>query len=209
MTDEDLLDRRIPTFDALAPPVDEVFVSTITSPAPPAVIARSTWSEECPVTSTELSYAEVSFFGFDGEFHTGELLVHVDYVEPIVDIFARLHEIRFPIEQMTVVSPADLELGPDADTNNTTVFTCRRSISGSRWSRHAHGDAVDINPFHNPYVSSSRVIPALATSYIDRERNVPGLVTNEISEMFAEIGWGWGGDWNSVKDWMHFSATGT
>jgi len=34
---------------------------------------------------------------------------------------------------------------------------------------------------------------------------VPGDVATEA---FGEIGWGWGGNWNSLKDWMHFSYTG-
>lgn len=206
---DDLLDRRLATFDVFPPPPSDVFASTIQSPAPIDVIDRSTWSAECPVDATELAYAQVAFYGFDGEFHTGELLVHDNYVEDIVTIFERLHAMRFPIEQMQVVSQADLDLGPTGGENNTTVFTCRRSVSSSRWSRHAFGDAIDINPFHNPYVSSSAVIPEFATAYVDRDRSVPGVVGDEITAMFDEIGWGWGGNWNTVKDWMHFSATGT
>ncbi len=205
---DDRLDRRLRTFDLFDPPPTEEFVSAIQIPAPNAVIARSTWSGECPVQAAELAYAQVAFFGFDGEFHTGELLVHEGYVEDIVSIFEQLHAMRFPIEQMQVVSRADLERGPTGGENNTTVFTCRRSVSSSRWSRHAYGDAIDINPFHNPYVSSSAVIPEFATAYVDRDRDVPGVVSQEITEMFDEIGWGWGGNWSSVKDWMHFSATG-
>ena len=29
-----------------------------------------------------------------------------------------------------------------------------------------------------------------------------------VTQAFAEIGWGWGGDWVNSKDWQHFSATG-
>jgi hypothetical protein len=29
-----------------------------------------------------------------------------------------------------------------------------------------------------------------------------------VTEAFDAIGWGWGGDWRTVSDWMHFSATG-
>ena len=207
LTPAQLADRRLDTFDALDPPIDDVFVSTVESPAPLDVIARSTWNPECPVSPADLSYAQVSFYGFDGRFHTGELLLHSEYADDIVGIFARLHEMRFPIEEMRVVSLDDFA-NPIATENNTTVFTCRRSVSSSRWSRHAHGDAIDINPFHNPYVSNSRVIPELATAYVDRDREVPGLINAEVRAMFSEIGWGWGGNWNSVKDWMHFSATG-
>ncbi len=34
---------------------------------------------------------------------------------------------------------------------------------------------------------------------------VPGGV---VERAFDAIGWGWGGRWSSIKDWMHFSATG-
>ena len=205
----DLANRELDTFDLFPPPPDGTFISTIESPAPQAIIERSTWNEECPVPATDLAYAQVSFVGFDGAFHTGEILVHVDYVDQLVQIFAQLHEMAFPIEELRVVSQEDLDQGPTLLTNNTSVFTCRRSVSSERWSRHAYGDAIDINPFHNPYVSSSRVIPELASAYVDREREGPGLVTNEIYQMFADIGWGWGGNWSSAKDWMHFSATGS
>jgi hypothetical protein len=29
-----------------------------------------------------------------------------------------------------------------------------------------------------------------------------------VKKAFAEIGWKWGGDWSSSKDYMHFSANG-
>jgi hypothetical protein len=29
-----------------------------------------------------------------------------------------------------------------------------------------------------------------------------------VVRSFAAIGWEWGGDWSSMKDYMHFSATG-
>ena len=35
--------------------------------------------------------------------------------------------------------------------------------------------------------------------------------TEEIAAQlaaFADIGWRWGGNWNTLKDWMHFSRSG-
>jgi hypothetical protein len=31
---------------------------------------------------------------------------------------------------------------------------------------------------------------------------------NTLVRAFAAIGWGWGGDWATVKDYQHFSASG-
>nr|WP_235738874.1 M15 family metallopeptidase [Nocardioides alcanivorans] len=28
-----------------------------------------------------------------------------------------------------------------------------------------------------------------------------------VVQAFARIGWGWGGSWNSLKDYQHFSAS--
>ncbi len=208
-TAEELADRRLDTIDVFAPPVDDVFVSSMVSPPPALVLQRSSWEPDCPVDTSELAYLQVSFFGFDGEFHTGELLVNANYGDEMVSIFERLHELRFPIEQMVIVSNDDFGVPANAYTNNTSVFECRRSVASGRWSRHAYGDAIDINPFHNPYVAGSRVIPTLAGAYADRDRVDPGLVTDEVVALFEDIGWGWGGGWERSKDWMHFSATGT
>ena len=203
-----LVDRQLWSIEYLPPPEDDTFVSLIESPAPAEVIARSTWNEECPVDAADLSYAQVSFYGFDGLYHTGELLLHRDFTRDVVDIFAALHEIQFPIEELRVTSPQDMTLDPTGDSNNTSGFECRRTVSSQRWSRHAFGTAIDINPFHNPYVKGDLVIPPLATAYLDRDRDVPGMITPEIEALFADLGWGWGGDWNSSTDWMHFSDTG-
>lgn len=207
-TPPELVDRQLWTTDTLAPPPSEVFVSSMESPPPADVVARSTWRAECPVALDELTYTQVSFFGFDGAFHTGEMIVHNDFAAGVVDIFAELHARRFPIEEMMVTTQAAVDADPTGDSNNTSSFVCRPSVNSNRWSRHAHGGAIDINPFHNPYVKGDLVLPELASAYLERDRDVPGMITSDITAMFTEMGWGWGGDWNSASDWMHFSDTG-
>ena len=56
-------------------------------------------------------------------------------------------------------------------------------------SVHAHGGAIDINPDTNPMSGT------LVT-------DMPG----DISSVARSLGLGWGGNWNSRKDAMHFSA---
>jgi hypothetical protein len=67
-----------------------------------------------------------------------------------------------------------------------------------------------VNPFHNPYVRDDIVLPELASAYVDREHRRPGMIHpgDVVTAAFGKIGWSWGGDWDSLKDWMHFSATG-
>ena len=189
-------------------PPDDTFVSKIFVPPPPEIVARSTWRDECPLPLSELAYAQVSFSGFDGRFHTGEFIARADKVEELVGVFAELHAMRFPIEQMVITTQEAVDAHPTGDSNNTSSFVCRPAVNSSSWSRHALGGAIDINPFQNPYVKGDLVIPELASTYLDRGEERVGMVTPVIVELFAQIGWSWGGNWNSAKDWMHFSDTG-
>lgn len=207
-TPPELIDRRLWTTDTLLPPTSEQFVSTIQHPVPDEVLARSTWTLDCPVHSDALAYATVSFVGFDGLVHTGELLTNRQWVEDLVATFEFLFELRFPIEEMRVTTPGDVEAHPTGDSNNTGSFVCRPTVTSNGWSQHAYGLAIDINPFHNPYVSGDLVIPELAIDYGDRSRRRPGMVTAELVQRFDALGWGWGGTWTTASDWMHFSVDG-
>ena len=52
------------------------YASTVVAPAPRHVIRRSSWKPGCPVAATDLAWVRMAFWGFDGQRHTGELLVH-------------------------------------------------------------------------------------------------------------------------------------
>jgi hypothetical protein len=202
-TPPELRDRRLPPSEAL-PPTDVATIAEV----PPEVAARSTWSPECPVALEELRYLTVPFWGFDDLPHTGELVVHASVAEDVAAVFARLYDARFPLEQVRIVSRPQLDLPPTGDGNTTSGFVCRPVTGGSGWSQHAYGLAVDVNPFHNPYTRGDLVVPELASAYLDRDDQRPGMVTAEVRDAFEDIGWGWGGAWNSSKDYMHFSASG-
>ncbi len=202
--------RRLPTVDHLPPPPSDEFVATV-EPVPDAVLARSTWGPACPVDVDDLRYVTVAFWGFDERPHTGELLVHARVAGGIVEVFRRLHEARFPIEEMRITTPAELDAHPTGDGNNTGSFTCRQSRAGSSaWSEHAYGLAVDLNPFQNPYVRGDIVLPELASAYVNRDWRRPGMIHagDVVVQAFAAIGWKWGGYWGSAKDYMHFSHNG-
>ncbi|HEX2405366.1 MAG TPA: M15 family metallopeptidase, partial [Acidimicrobiia bacterium] len=168
------------------------------------------WSEGCPVPLEELRYLNVSFWGFDERFHTGELIVHESAAEDMVEVFRKLHEMRFPIEQMRVESLSDLERPPTGDGNETSSFVCRAATGSTGWSMHAYGLAIDVNTFQNPYVKGDLVLPELASAYLDRSDVRPGMILpgDPVVEAFAAMGWEWGGDWNTLKDYMHFSSNG-
>ena len=100
---------------------------------------------------------------------------------------------------------------PTGDGNDTASFACRPSTgSTTTWSRHAYGLAIDVNPFHNPYVKGAVVLPELATAYLDRGNVRPGMIVSNdvVVRAFRSIGWEWGGDWKTLKDYQHFSDNG-
>lgn len=208
-TPDELVDRRLETIDLLEPPETAEYRSSIEL-IPDEVLARSSWVEECPVTVDELRYLTMTHHGFDGEAHTGEMIVNAAVAEDVVEVFRKLYEARFPIESMRVIRLEEVDDHPTGDWNETTSFVCRPAVGSTNWSNHAYGLAIDVNPFHNPYVKGDLVIPELASAYVDREYERAGMIHrgDVVTRAFADVGWEWGGNWDTLKDWMHFSTTG-
>src|SRR5690606_5502610 len=104
------------------------------------------WHEGCPVPLDRLRSVTLLHWDFDGRVYEGELVVADSAVDAVTRAFRRLYESRFPVERM---EPVDAFGGSDARSmaaNNTSAFNCRR-ISGTKTvSRHAFGDAIDLNP---------------------------------------------------------------
>ena len=209
-TPAELVGRAFATLDLLDPPSDSTFAAAVAE-IPDAVLARSTWTEDCPVGLGQLRYLTMSHWGFDGDVHTGEMIVNASVVDDVIAVFSELFDARFPIEQMRVIALDELDAPPTGDFNDTTSFVCRPVVNSSgAWSQHAYGLAVDINPFHNPYEKGDLVLPELASYYLDRSLAEPGMVVagEIVTSAFASIGWGWGGNWNTLDDYMHFSQNG-
>ncbi len=72
----------------------------------------------------------------------------------------------------------------DSDNGSTNI--------GLR-SYHTYGVACDINWDKNPFVSSGTAKYDMPSGYVDA---------------FHDHGWTWGGNWSSVKDYMHFEFNG-
>lgn len=208
-TPPELVDRRVPTIDLLPPPPDGRFAATVV-PVPDDVVARSSWQASCPVALADLRYVTVGFWGFDERQHTGELIVNARFADDLVEVFRQLFDARFPIEEMRVIRADEIDAPPTGDGNVTTSLVCRPAVGSGSWSRHAYGLAVDINPFHNPYERGDLVLPELASAYLARDNHRPGMIQpgDAVVEAFDAMGWGWGGRWNTLLDYMHFSDNG-
>ncbi len=169
------------------------------------------WRPGCPVALADLRLLTLAYHGFDGKPHTGRLVAHRDAAAALVNVFRRLYAARFPIRRM---QPVDAYGGSDfrsIEADNTSAFNCRRVEGTSRWSNHAYGRAIDVNPIENPYVTSAGTTSHPASRpYLDRSRARPGMATprGALVSAFQAVGWGWGGDWPGTRDYQHFSANG-
>lgn len=181
----------------------------------PRLRARMRFSHRrgCPVTWNDLRYLRMTYLGFDGKDHTGELVVHRDYATAVTDVFEQLYDARWPIRRMRLVD----DYGGDDDrsmaANNTSGYNCRRVAGRDAWSAHAYGAAVDVNPVQNPYVIGSSLAPPAGRRFATIDRSARARVPagavragDVVVRAFARIGWEWGGDWSSAKDYQHFSA---
>ena len=170
----------------------------------------ASWRPGCPVPLGDLRYVDLTYWGFDDRVHHGELVVHADEAEAIVDVFSSLFQQRFPIERMSLIDDFGGDDLASMEANNTSAFNCRTVAGSGRWSEHAYGRAIDINPVQNPSVSGGSVEPPAGARYVDRTVPVPGLIHDgdAVVSTFAAIGWEWGGSWRLSRDWQHFSATG-
>jgi hypothetical protein len=170
------------------------------------------WHRGCPVAPAELRRLRLAYWGFDGRRHGGALVVNARAVGPLTRVFSRLYAARFPLRRMR---PIDAYGGNDErslDADNTAAFNCRYAVASGpkRWSVHAYGLAVDVNPVENPYVLGARVHPRAGRAYLDRSRRRRGMALRggALVRAFAAVGWSWGGRWSSSPDYQHFSATG-
>ncbi len=175
-----------------------------------AAMTPSVWRPGCPVSLDDLRAVRARHFDLAGTPRTGTLVVHRDVAATVVQIFRGLYTARFPVRSMR---PIEAYRGDDfasIEADNTSAFNCRFATGSSRWSNHAYGRAIDLNPLENPYVSGGRTSHPGSVIYLDRSRSRRGMIRDgeAVTRAFDAAGWGWGGRWSGTKDYQHFSANG-
>jgi D-alanyl-D-alanine carboxypeptidase len=172
---------------------------------------RYSWRRGCPVGPVELRLLQVDHWGLDGRVHRGELIVHRDHARRVLVVLGRLFQARYPIQRLRLVDAYRASDDRSMAANNTSGFNCRRVSGSSRWSEHAFGRAIDVNPLRNPWVTrGGRVSPPAGRPYANRGRRAAGMIHggDRVVRAFAAAGWRWGGDWSGSKDYQHFSSSG-
>jgi hypothetical protein len=175
-------------------------------------IVGSSWHRGCPVGLGELRLLELTYRDFNGDAHHGRLVVNRRFDDEIIAVFKRLYSIGYPIRQMALIDRYGADDNRSMNADNTSAFNCRFVAGTTRWSMHAYGLAVDLNPIENPYVSGTHVSPPAGEPYADRSRQAPGIIHDgdAVEKAFARrAGWEWLGDGpQSIRDYQHFSSDG-
>jgi len=168
---------------------------------------RRSYRAGCPVGPTQLRALRVSYWGFDGRSRVGSIVVARRLASDVVGVFRQLWAARFPIKQLRPVSAYGGSDDASMAADNTSGFNCRFVGGTTRWSLHAYGEAIDVNPVENPYVRGAYVSPPAGRAYLDRSRYRKGMAQADgaLVRAFASIGWKWG---ESFGDYQHFSTTG-
>lgn len=185
-------------------------VASISSPLAKRMTGVS-WRPGCPVPLRDLRVVRATHRGFDGRDRVGTLIVHRDVAARMLAVLRRLYGDGFPIRRMR---PVDAYGGSDfrsIEADNTSAFNCRYVDGTTRWSEHAYGRAVDVNPIENPYVGASGTTShAASRPYVRRTPFRPGMAAEgrALVRAFDAAGWGWGGRWSGARDYQHFSASG-
>jgi hypothetical protein len=194
--------RAVPTFR---------FRASVLTPALRRQLTRTSWHPGCPVSLDQLRYLRISYWGFDKRAHLGEMVLNASVVQNIRRAFAVLFAARFPIRRMRLVDRYGGSDYASIQADNTSAFNCRDATGSSRWSEHAYGLAIDINPIENPYVYASGTTTHPASDlFLDRSNVRPGMAVEggTLVRAFDAIGWGWGGRWPRPTDYQHFSVNG-
>jgi len=174
-------------------------------------ITGVSYADNCEVPYSELRYVQVLYWGFDGESHSGEMIVNKAIAADVVDIFKELYEAKYPIERMVLIDEYNADDNASMAANNTSAFCYRVIDNGSkRLSNHSYGLAIDINPLYNPYVrpidGKTVISPEEGAEYADRTLDNPYYIRKGdiCYQAFTSRGFTWGGDWKNPKDYQHF-----
>ena len=190
---------------------DRCFASMPISDAVFGRIYGNSYKKDCRVLRSSLRYLHLLHYTLDGRIKLGEMICHKDIADDLTDIFRKLFEAKYPIENMQLIDNYGADDIRSMEYNNTTCFNYRTVAGSKKLSNHSLGKAVDINPLYNPYVKrrkdgTYKVSPEKGRQYADRTKTFKYKIDrNDLAyRLFKQHGFRWGGDYRSLKDYQHF-----
>ena len=167
---------------------------------------------KCPASILDSQQlVPLDYLGFDGLYHRGQLVIHEALVWDVTKVFDLMLELCFPIASLIPIGDPRFLVGdqPSDDLsmalNNSSGFHYRYKTGQKKLSTHAKGLALDINPKLNPYIKGEVVLPENAQYSPEQEGSLHPQ--HEVVKEFKNLGWIWGGDWVSLKDFQHFEKS--
>lgn len=168
------------------------------------------FNEKTPVAREDLRYLRILHTDFEGKIRIGELLCHKSIAGDLREIFLSLYKTSYPIESVRLIDDFAADDNASMVADNTSCFNTRTVPGSHKFSKHAYGMAVDINPFYNPLVKvrdgRQIVLPEDAAPFVDRTAMFDHKIdaADFANKEFRRHGFKWGGNWRSVKDYQHF-----
>jgi|SRR5262245_22288135 len=205
-----------------ATPVQAEPVAVKQAPIPDEVwrdMVGKSWHPDrgCP-SRAALVLLTAPFRNYAGQTAIGELVVAKSAAPALARILSEIYRTAaLRIERMERIDKYGGSDDASMAANNTSAFNCRTVAGARHLSAHAFGMAIDINPIQNPYVKGAEIDPpqgrafdSLVKRQAAHDRGEPGIILAHSPAVtaFKQNGWKWGGDWNSRKDYQHFSADG-
>lgn len=170
--------------------------------------------EGAEVDTENLRYLRLLHVNQEGETITGEMVCHAYIADDLLGIFKQLYESRYPIERMELIDNYNADDEASMRDNNSSCFCIRQINNGSgKLSKHSLGLALDLNPLYNPCLrqrgDQEQIEPLTGADFKDRSKDFPYKIDKDdlAYQLFKAHGFEWGGDWRSLKDYMHFQKT--
>jgi hypothetical protein len=182
------------------------------------------WTSECPIPIERLKLLKIEHYNFNNETQQGEIIVFDAVAHVVIEIFKRLHKIKFPIAKMCPIDDYQGNDEASMEDNNSSAFNFRKISGSDKLSLHGLGMAIDINPVQNPFLevdkenATVKVLPKAGIKHINRSaeyianrskdspKEYIGKAESAI-KIFNEHGFKvWGGSWGEPIDYHHFQV---
>lgn len=134
--------------------------------------------------------------------HKGVLILHASLKEDIRSVFEKLLELGYPVHSILPMSQFNWDDMESMRLNNTSMFNFRRVMGTRKFSDHAYGRALDINPMANPYFKFGKMLPENGYYECDSVQSI--CSTDTVVALFKSYNWNWGGYWKFERDYQHF-----
>lgn len=174
-------------------------------------IYGKSFKTNCTVQRSSLRYLQILHYNANGQITMGEMICHKDIADDLLSIFRQLFEAKYPIERMELIDNYNADDIASMEANNTSCFNFRHVAGTAKLSNHSLGRAIDLNPLYNPYVKRRKdgtlnVSPEAGRKYANRSAKFRYKITHDdlAYKLFTQHGFGWGGNYKSLKDYQHF-----